>query len=58
MPNPCRNENADESTVGIENLINTPAIFCLTLSDRLGEIWPLAMKGKVDTDCLFREMPN
>lgn len=21
-------------------------------------IWPLAMKGEEDTDCLFREMPN
>ncbi len=22
------------------------------------QIWPLAMKGEEDTDCLFREMPN
>lgn len=25
---------------------------------KCSRIWPLAMKGEEDTDCLFREMPN
>ena len=25
---------------------------------KCSQIWPLAMKGEEDTDCLFREMPN
>jgi hypothetical protein len=25
---------------------------------RCSKVWPLAMKGEEDTDCLFREMPN
>jgi len=25
---------------------------------KCSNIWPLAMKGEEDTDCLFREMPN
>lgn len=25
---------------------------------KCSSIWPLAMKGEEDTDCLFREMPN
>ena len=25
---------------------------------KCSQVWPLAMKGEEDTDCLFREMPN
>jgi hypothetical protein len=25
---------------------------------KCSQIWPLAMKGEEDTDCLFRELPN
>ena len=25
---------------------------------KCSQLWPLAMKGEEDTDCLFREMPN
>jgi hypothetical protein len=25
---------------------------------KCSKVWPLAMKGEEDTDCLFREMPN
>jgi hypothetical protein len=25
---------------------------------KCSQVWPLAMKGEEDTDCLFREMPS